>query len=543
MPYDKLVAGLVLATSRTKGESYDDFVKMMAVASKPGETEKYADRETMPHFWARQNFRKPEERVIGFSYAFLGVRLECAQCHKHPFDQWTQDDFKKFTAFFAPVGYGLAPDARKRAVEMRKELGLEDKMGGMLQRELGRLAREGKVIPWQEVFVNTNRPAVPPRNAKGKGRPGTLATGPKLLGGDQVDLSAFKDPRQPLMDWMRAKGNPYFARALVNRVWANDFGRGIVHPTDDLNLANPPSNPALLDHLAGGFVEHGYDLKWLHREILNSQTYQRSWRPNETNHLDERNFSKANVRRLPAEVLIDAVAQVTGTTAALAKVGTAKGLEDRAIGPKAGGRRGQPDYASRVFGRNTRDTTCDCAASTEPNLLQAIYLQNDGELLGTIERRGGWLEECTGAAFKANLAARKTEEDLIARFGTRVAELESQLEKARKGGNVKENENEEEEGENEKLIKDLELQLSKRRDDLALHQKRLAALPKVETPQKPFDAGSVVREAFLRALGRRPTVAEADRSLAYFHEAGENAKGFRDLLWALLNTKEFVTNH
>jgi hypothetical protein len=225
-------------------------------------------------------------------------------------------------------------------------------------------------------------------------------------------------------------------------------------------------------------------------------------------------------------------------------VGTAKGLEDRAIGPKAGGRRGQPDYASRVFGRNTRDTTCDCAASTEPNLLQAIYLQNDGELLGTIERRGGWLEECTGAAFKANLAARKTEEDLIARFGTRVAELESQLEKARKGGNVKENENEEEEeGENEKLIKDLELQLSKRRDDLALHQKRLAALPKVEAPQKPFDAGSVVREAFLRALGRRPTDAEADRSLAYFHEAGENAKGFRDLLWALLNTKEFVTNH
>ena len=529
-PYDKIVAGIVLATSRLPGQSFDDYAKQETTyyrADAPGD---FTERPTMPYFWARRrNFNTPDEKALGFSYTFLGVRLECAQCHKHPFDQWTQDDFKKFTAFFAPVGYGYLPDGRKRSVEMRKELGLDDKTGGNLQRELGKLAREGKVIPWQEVFINAGRPAVAPKNAKAKGRPGTIAVGPKLLGGGEVDLASYKDPRQPLMDWMRSEDNPYFAKALVNRVWANYFGRGIVHPTDDMNRANPPSNPALLDHLTRGFIAQGFDLKWLHREVLASQAYQRSWRPNETNRLDERNFSKAAVRRLPAEVLIDAVAQVTGASADLAKVGTTAGLEERAIGPKGGGRRGQADYASRVFGRNPRETTCDCAASTEPNLLQSIYLQNDGELLGMIERKGGWLDERTGASARSTRNDRKTEEGLAARFEKRVGDLEAELETARKG-------------DQEKLAEDLELQLSKRRDDLTLHRKRLAALPKVEPP-KPFEADAVIDEAFLRALGRRPSAAEADGSRAYFADARDDPKGLRDLLWALLNTKEFVTNH
>src|SRR6185295_12857351 len=106
-------------------------------------------------------------------------------------------------------------------------------------------------------------------------------------------------------DWMRSKENPYFSRAIVNRVWANYFGRGIVEPADDMNLANPPVNEALMDYLAEGFVAHGFDLKWLHREILNSDAYQRSWKPNDTNRLDYRNFSHAVVRQLPAEVLLD----------------------------------------------------------------------------------------------------------------------------------------------------------------------------------------------------------------------------------------------
>ncbi len=113
------------------------------------------------------------------------------------------------------------------------------------------------------------------------------------------------------MDWLRDKDNPYFARAIVNRVWANYFGVGIIEPPDDMNLANPPSNGPLLDYLAEEFVAHGYDLKWLHREIRYSRTYQLSWRPNDTNRLDERNFSRAVVRRLPAEVAYDALACAT----------------------------------------------------------------------------------------------------------------------------------------------------------------------------------------------------------------------------------------
>jgi hypothetical protein len=210
-------------------------------------------------------------------------------------------------------------------------------------------------------------------------------------------------------------------------------------------------------------------------------------------------------------------------------VGTPAGLDDRAIGPKGGGRRGGIEYAARLFGRSPRDTTCDCAASTEPNLLQSIYLQNDNELLATIDRRGGWLDERTGAAAKAALAARASEERLVAQFRTRIKELEAQLADARAKERVK-------------LAGDLELQLSKRREDLTLHEKRLAALPKVEAP-RPFEVDAVVREAFLLALGRRPTEPELDRSRSYFRDSADNASGFRDLLWALLNTKEFVTNH
>jgi hypothetical protein len=532
VPYDKIVEGIVLATSRLPGQSFDDYNKQETSYYRDKEPADFSERPTMPYFWARRrSFNTPDEKALGFSYSFLGVRLECAQCHKHPFDQWTQDDFKRFTAFFAPVGFGFPPDDRRRAAEMRKGLGLDAKKGGDLQRELLRLAKEGKTIPWQEVFVNTNvvrRPDTAKPKAVGR-RPSALAIEPKLLGARQVSLADYKDPRQPLMDWMRSKENPYFARSIVNRIWANHFGRGIVHPTDDLNLANPPSNPALLDHLVDGFVGHGFDLKWLHREILNSQTYQRSWRPNETNRLDERNFSKGSVRRLPAEVLLDAVAQVTGPSADLAKVGTLASLEDRAIGPKAGGGRGPAQYASRVFGRSPRDTTCDCAASTEPNLLQSIYLQNDGELLSAIERRGGWLDECTSASSRNALAARKNEEAEVQRLSKRIDELEKERESARRD-------------EKGKLAEDVALQLSKRREELAQHRKRLAAIPDARAPA-PFDADALVREAFLRALGRRPNDAEVERARSYAQDAGDHAKGFRDLLWALLNTKEFVTNH
>ncbi len=533
--YDKIVAGIVLGASRKPGVSYDDFIKEESSYYRDKDPADFTARETMPYFWQRRTVNTPDEKALNFSYAFLGVRLECSQCHKHPFDQWTQDDFKQFTAFFQPVRFGINPESRKRAVALREELGLTKLMGGQFQRELGRLVKDGKVVPFQEVFVVKTAAQAAPRGGKkvqaqaGNGRVAT----PKLLGGDKVDLAGVDDPRKPLMDWLRSKNNPYFARAFVNRVWANDFGRGIVNPTDDMNLAAPPSNPALLDYLAEGFIASGYDMKWLHREIVSSATYQRSFRPNETNRLDEKNFSRAVVRRLPAEVLLDAVQQAAASSKELTFAIAKEGLAERAIGPKGGAglnqRGGGGGFAAKVFGRSARETTCDCSASNEPNLLQSIYLQNDFEVATALNRPGGWVEERTGANSRAAQQNRANIERNLATLKDRIAALEKQAEGFRKAGK-------------DKAVADMETQIAARRDDLKAAEKRLKRTPKLD-PVPKFEPDAVVREAFLRTLSRPPSEAEAVRSRDYFASAGENAKGLRDLLWALVNTKEFVTNH
>lgn len=470
-PYDKLIAGIVLASSRKPGQSYEDFIKEESSYFREKNPPEYSERDTMPYFWARRNLRQPEEKALGFSYTFLGVRLECAQCHKHPFDQWTQDDFKQFTEFFRPIRYAVGPEKESREVvkKLTDELGLaKTTNGGERRRILEKEMKKGNPIPWQEVFVaKANRIAGrrPAQNAPKNG--GRVAT-PKLLGGDQVSLADVDDPREPLMEWMRSKDNPYFARAFVNRVWANYFGKGIINPPDDMNMANPASNEALLDHLAKGFLSHEFDMKWLHREIVLSDTYQRSWKTNDTNRLDERNFSRAIVRRLPAEVLIDAVTQSTASATDLIKLASTG--TDRAIGPKGAGsyRAANNQYAGRVFGRSTRDTNCDCNRSDEPNLLQSIYLQNDQEVLAAIIRPKGWLGE--------TLRPGRKEKD----------------------------------------------------DDVK---------------SASHEPEAMIREAYLRTLGRNPEASELTVALDHLKQTDNEGKGMRDLLWALLNTKEFITNH
>ena len=190
---------------------------------------------------------------------------------------------------------------------------------------------------------------------------------------------------------MHRPGNPYFARSIVNRVWANYFNVGIVEPPDDLNLANPPSNGELLDYLSQAFVEHHYDLKWLHREITSSRTYQLSWRPNDTNRQDTRNFSHAVPRRLPAEVAYDAMSQATAGAEEALRVQREPGR--RMIGidanPSAPGR-ARNAYLLSVFGKPERVENCDCERSNDPSLLQTLFLQNDNDVLTLLDRPSGW---------------------------------------------------------------------------------------------------------------------------------------------------------
>ena len=268
VPYDELVAGIVLGRSRQPGQSYETYIKEQSAYYRDKDPADFTARETMPYYWAKQNTRMPEEQALNFSYAFLGVRLECAQCHKHPFDQWTQDDFNQFTAFF---------DADRLRHRPRREEGLPgaDHQGSAIAatRRSGSAPgsaglRRGRSSPGRKSSSSATRH--PGREGEGgQGAGSRHAQGARRRGGRP--RTGVDDPRRPLMEWMRRKDNPYFARAFVNRVWANYFGVGIINPPDDMNLANPPSNAALLDYLADGFVDHGFDMKWLHREIATAR--------------------------------------------------------------------------------------------------------------------------------------------------------------------------------------------------------------------------------------------------------------------------------
>ena len=186
---------------------------------------------------------------------FMGIRTQCAQCHNHPFDRWTMDDYYGFAAFFSQIGRKTGEDYRETIIFNRG--------GGDVKHPVG-------------------------------GR--TMA--PKFLGGAVADVKG-KDRRVELAKWLTSTDNPFFATSVANRVWAHFFGTGIVEPVDDIRVSNPPSNPELFQALGDRLVEYKYDFKQLVRDICNSEAYQRSTSRNETNRTDDRNFAHANVRRIP----------------------------------------------------------------------------------------------------------------------------------------------------------------------------------------------------------------------------------------------------
>jgi hypothetical protein len=533
-PYDQMVSGIVLAKGRLDNESYREYCERISGYYAKDPAGKFADQPSLTHYWTRRNFAKPDERALGFAYTFLGVRIQCAQCHKHPFDQWTKDDFERFTGFFGRTTYNTTPDTKDEYKSMMADLGIETKgkNNNDLQKMLQAKVNDGKVVPFRELYSeapkgNPSNNRKDKGNDKGKKQQVVSGRTAKVLGGEEVKIGEMDDPREALMEWMRDEQNPYFAKAIVNRVWASYFHRGIVEPADDLSLANPPCNEELIDYLAASFREHGYDLKWLHREICNSRTYQLSWKTNETNRLDDRNFSHAVPRRIPAEVAYDAIRSATASDQEAAKLQTE--VADRSIADpivvSRGNGRAKNTYALTVFGRSIRDSNCDCDRSSEASLLQTVFLQNDKEALDMITRKGSWLDQVVrNAKGESEDEERATKRKQAER---QIDQLEAALKKA-------------EAADKEERVKQV-------KEQLAAARERAAELRKVsEEPAaklQPQDAASIVRQAYLRTLNRPPTDEETQRATAFFTETGDLALGARDLLWALLNTKEFVVNH
>ncbi len=279
---------------------------------------------------------------------FLGLRIQCAQCHNHLFDRWTQDDYYGFTAFFAQIGRKQGEDYRETIVFNRGS--------GEVKHPVG-----GRVMP------------------------------PKFLGGQVPDVRG-KDRRQVLAEWIASPENPYFATSVANRIWAHFLGPGIVDPVDDLRISNPASNPQLFQTLGKKLIEYQFDFKRLVRDICNSNTYQRSIETNASNAEDRRNYSHAQVRRIQAEMLLDCISQVTET-------------QDKFRGLPRGARAVQiadgntSTYFLTTFGRAKRSTVCSCEVDTQPTLSQALNLINGATVSGKITQ-GKVVEKLLGSGKK-----------------------------------------------------------------------------------------------------------------------------------------------
>jgi hypothetical protein len=341
---------------------------------------------------------------------FLGVRLQCAKCHHHPFEKWSQDDYYGMAAFFV-------------------------RLGTKASQEFGLFGRE------TVVFLRPTGEQTHPRKG------GVVKPHP-------LDGPVMEDPfdrRRKLAEWLTAKGNPFFARNLVNRFWGYLMGRGLVEPIDDLRATNPASNPELLDALASDLVAHRYHLKHLLRTIMNSRAYQLSSAVGPGNAADVANVfcARYTVKRLTAEQLADAVDFATGT-------------QEKYPGLPLGTRAIQlPDSRVRsffldVFGRPPRQVTCECERTVQPNIAQALHLLNGDFLNGKIAAPTGRIE----TLFKAG---------------------------------------------------------------------------------KP--APAIIEELYLVTLSRRPTAAELHKAQDWMARAATPREGAQDLLWVLLNSREFLFNH
>ncbi len=394
VPYDQIVRELLAATGTVVGNP--------------------------PVAWYKR-VKDPKEQLEDIAQLFLGVRMQCAQCHHHPFERWSQDDYYSFAAFFSRIG-------RKPTATRGEDL------------------------------IFHKRGTATARNVK---------TGeslrPVALGDDVGEIGPDDDPRLRLADWMSSPKNPYFARALVNRYWKHFFKRGLIEPEDDIRDTNPPTNPELLAALEKHFIDSGFDLKELIRTITNSSTYQLSAMPNEHNVADRQNYSRFYPRRLQAEVLLDAVDDLTGATTKFANLppGTrAIALPDNSYN--------KASSFLQFFGRPNSQSVCECERVQSSSLAQRLHMINSDEVKQKLATSGGRAEH--------------------------LADSQAPLEER-------------------------------------------------------------IEELYLTAFSRRPRPVELRTAIEYINEPPVDSAGkpidsrqaarqnFQDLIWALMNTKEFLFNH
>jgi hypothetical protein len=367
--------------------------------------------------------RDPHTRAEATAQVFLGIRMQCAKCHNHPFNTWTQNDYHQLAAFFARVDYTIVENKRRDKLDKHEFVG----------EQLVFFQKEGEV----------KHPVT------------GAALRPRFLGGGELATAADADRTQALADWVARPDNPFFARTQANRLWAYLVGRGLVDPTDDFRTSNPPANAPLLEALARDLAAHQFDQKHLIRTIMTSATYQLAAAPNDTNRDDETNFSHAVVRPIPAEPLLDAIAQVTGvplTFDGFPDVRRATQLPALPI-PARGETLGDGVRFLKLFGKPERLLSCDCERADDATLGQALQM-----IAGQLLHRS------------------------LSTADNRLGQM---------------------------------LQAGKSNRD-------------------------IVEELYLASLCRRPSESEEQALLARLERVTERRAGLEDVLWGLLNAKEFL---
>ena len=342
--------------SMASGKPIDQFVRELVTA-------RGSSYDVPPANYYRAN-RDPLTRAETTARLFLGTRLACAKCHNHPFERWTQDDYYSWAAVFARIDYEIVKNDRQDKYDKNEFIG----------EQIVLVKDQGEV-----------------QNA----RTGDDAA-PRLLGAEPLDDASQGDRLDPLGQWLTSPANELFAKSQANLIWFHLLGRGLVEPIDDFRATNPGVNPPLLDALAEDFAAHKFDLRQLVRRIMNSRVYQLSSQPNATNAGDQENFSRAIVRRLTAEQLLDAQCQALDVPAAFGgyplgmRAGQVPGV--RKLRRRDHDAQLEGDRFLRTFGKPDRLLACQCERSAETTLAQAFTLISGDGLNNRLARRGGLLD-------------------------------------------------------------------------------------------------------------------------------------------------------